>query len=214
MENAGRSNHFSNTRRTLAVLLFLAIAVTAWLSLHEALRQVGGESRHDAVFNPGFQHSERLKVAAARASMDVLGMNGAGSNAAEYRADYQRQRVQMQADSEGLERWAAHDARHQGLLMEIRASLAVLTIALDHASGTTAPTSGTANFPLLPALNRAESAFNNYSASLTEPHNLATRRYLFSGPVQLWWLLVLLMAEAAGLVWLVFSIGTNSGSGR
>ena len=73
--------------------------------MHDSLRSVAGASRHDMVFNPGYQHSQRLKVAAARAAMDVLGMTGAGKKdpiaAASYRADYRLQRMQIQADSRG-----------------------------------------------------------------------------------------------------------------
>jgi hypothetical protein len=58
--------------------------------------------------------------------------------------------------------------------------------------------------PLLPALNRAERAFSNYAASLTEPAQLQTTRTLFASPVLLWWLLVLLLIESAALAWVVF----------
>jgi len=182
------------------VLLFLAIAVTAWLLLHQAMHSVSGASHQDVVFNPGYQHSQRLKVAAARAAMDVLGM-ASPDQAAGYQADYRLQRMQIRADAEGLERWAPNDRRHQGLLKEIRASVAELNRALDQAAGATAQ----GQIPLLTALNRAESAFSNYAASLTEPTNLQTTPYLFASPVVLWWLLVLLLIELAILAWLVFS---------
>ena len=57
----------------------------------------------------------------------------------------------------------------------------------------------------MPALNRAESAFSNYAASLSEPTNLQTSHYLFAAPVVLWWLLILLWMELAALAWLIFS---------
>jgi hypothetical protein len=196
-------NTRARAHRAYAVLLFLAIAATAWLSLHQALRLVSSGSRHDVVFNPGYQHSQRLQVATARAAMDVIGMTGTDAAAADYRADYRRQRMQIQADSEGLERWAANDRRHRGLLLETRASVARLLIALDQASG--AASSNPGNVPLLPALNRAQSSLNNYSASLTEPGNLHTGQYLFAEPVLLWWLLILLLVEAAALAWIAFS---------
>lgn len=196
------------TRRVMAVLLFLAIAATAWMMLHEAQYSANGASQHDLVFNPGYQHSQRLKVAAARAAMDVLGMAGADkqdpSATVNYQADYRLQKMQIQADSEGLERWGAHDSRRHGLLLEIQASLADLNAALDQATGSTASIGSPGKVPLLPALNRAERAFSNYAASLTEPAQLQRTRYLFAPPV-LWWLLILLLIEAAALVWVVFS---------
>jgi|GEM_PF-4668162 len=194
----------SNRGRTVAVLLFLAIAATAWLSLHLALRQVGVVSPRDLFLNPGYQHSQRLKVATARAAMDAVGMNSSRPDAPQYRADYHRQRMQIQADAEGLERWAANDPHHQGLLLEIHGSLAELTMALDQVSGE-GKSASTPKLPLLPALSRAEAAFSNYSASLTEPANFQARPYMVSGPVVLWWLLLLLLIEAAAMVWLVFS---------
>ena len=191
------------------MLLFLAIAATAWMMLHQAQRSVSGATHHDLVFNPGYQHSQRLKVAAARAAMDVLGLAGADKQdpdaAAGYQADYRLQRMQIQADSIGLERWGAHDSQRHGLLLEIHASLVDLNAALDQAAGASASADGLANVPLLPALNRAESAFSNYAASLTEPTQLQTRHYLFASPVLLWWLLILLLIELAALAWVVFS---------
>jgi hypothetical protein len=199
-------NTFSNTRRTISVLLFLAIAATAWLLMHQSLRVVGGASHHDVIFNPGYQHAQRLEVASARAAMDALGMTGT-DQAASYQADYRLQRMQIQADSAGLERWAVHDAGHQGLLREIRDSVAALLIALDQTTGSsTTPTANADRILLLPALNRAHSALSNYSASLTTPTNLQTEHYLFVGPVLLWWLLILLLTEVAALALLVFSM--------
>lgn len=191
-------------RRAAAVLLFLAIAATAWMMLHEAQYPANEASQYDLTFNPGYQHSERLKVAAARAAMDVLGMAGADKQdpnaAANYQADYRLQRMQIQADSEGLARWGEHDARRHGLLLEIQASLVDLNAALDQA--TDSPAMG--KIPLLPALNRAERAFSNYAASLTEPAQLQTHS-LLSAPVALWWLLILLLIELAALAGIVFS---------
>lgn len=179
------------------------------MMLHQAQRSVSGASHHDLVFNPGYQHSQRLKVAAARAAMDVLGMANPDKNepnaTAGYQADYRLQRMQMQADSIGLERWGEHDSFRHGLLLEIRASLVDLNAALDQAAGSSASTDGLASVPLLPALNRAESAFSNYAASLTEPTQLQTTHYLFAYPVLLWWLLILLLIELAVLAWVVFS---------
>lgn len=171
----------------------------------QATRAATAASHHDVVFNPGYQHAERLKTACARAAMDAVGMSGT-DDARRYQADYRLERMQMLADSEGLDRWAEHDARRAGLLLDIRASLAALRIALDQTSGTPAASASPTRIPLLPALNRAESALNNYAASLTEPEPGKTQpdHYLFSAPVLLWWLLVLLLAELAALGWLFF----------
>ncbi len=179
--------------------------------LHEAQHSATGATHRDLIFNPGYQHAQRLRVAAARAAMDVLGMAGADKkNAAAiepYQTDYRLQRMQIQADSEGLDRWAATDRRRQGLLLEIRASLVELKAALDQATGASSSETSLGKVPLLPALNRAESAFNNYSASLTGPTRPETSHYLLAGPVLLWWLLILLMGESAILTWLVVSAG-------
>jgi len=191
------------------VVLFLAIAATAWMMLHEAQHSANGAAHQDLIFNPGYQHAERLKLAAARAAMDVLGMAGADKQdptaIEQYQTDYRLQRTQIRADSEGLDRWAEKDRRRQGLLLEIRASLVDLNAALDQATGSSASESSLGKVPLLPALNRAERAFSNYAASLTEPTRPDTTHYLLAAPVLLWWLLVLLLVEAAILTWLVVS---------
>jgi hypothetical protein len=202
-------NTLSTTRRTIAVLLFLAIVATAWWSMHEALREIGGASHQDIVFNPGYQHAQRLEVATARAAMDAIGMTGA-DQASSYQADYRLQRMQIQADSAGLERWAVHDVRHQGLLREIRGSLAAFLIALDQTSGSATAASSPGRLALLPALNRVHSALSNYAANLTRPANLHDGHYLFDGPVLLWWLLILLLVEVAVLAWLVFSMPASA----
>lgn len=202
-------NASEKTRRTLAVLLFLAIAATAWMMLHQAQHSVSGASHQDLTFNPGYQHAQRLKVAAARAAMDVLGMAGADKqdpgSVSGYQTDYRLQKMQIQADSEGLERWGVKDRRRQGLLLEIRASLVELNAALDQATGSSPNNSSLGKVPLLPALNRAESAFSNYAASLTEPTQPETTHYLFASPVVLWWLLILLLLESSILTWVAVS---------
>jgi hypothetical protein len=192
-----------------ALLLFLAIAATAWMMLHEAQHSVSGASHQNLIFDPGYQHAERLKLAAARAAMDVLGMAAADKQEPgaieQYRTDYWLQRTQIQADSEGLDRWAEKDGRRQGLLLEIRASLVEFKTALDQATGAAPADTSLGKIPLLPALNRAERAFNNYAASLTEPTQSQSNHYLFAAPVLLWWLLILLLVEATILTWLVVS---------
>lgn len=190
-------------------MLFLAIAATAWMMLHEAQHSATGATHQDLIFNPGYQHVQRLKVAAARAAMDVLGMSGSDKQdpAAidQYQTDYRLQRMQIQADGEGLDRWAEKDRPRQGLLLEIRASLVEFKTALDQAAGSAPSDTSLGKVPLLPALNRAESAFSNYAASLTAPAQPDTTHYLFAAPVLLWWLLILLLIETAILTWLVAS---------
>jgi hypothetical protein len=199
-------NASETTRRTLAVLLFLAIAATAWMMLYEAQRSVTGASHHDLIFDPGYQHAQRLKVAAARAAMDAIGMSGADkqdpATVEQFQTDFRLQRMQIQADSEGLARWGEKDRRRHGLLLEVRASLVGLNAALDQAAGSPSDSSGLGKVPLLPALNRAESAFSNYAASLTEPAEPQTTHYLLASPVLLWWLLILLLVETAILTWI------------
>lgn len=189
-----------------AVVLFLVIAATAWMMLHEAQHSVGGATHQNLIFNPGYQHAERLKLAAARAAMDVLGMAAADKQEPgaieQYQTDYRLQRMQIQADSEGLDRWAQKDRRRQGLLLEIRASLVELKAALDQATGASASEISLGKVPLFPALNRAERAFSNYAASLAEPTQPQSTHYLFAGPLLLWWLLILLLVETAILTWL------------
>ncbi|MHB1935141.1 MAG: hypothetical protein ACYCOR_00975 [Acidobacteriaceae bacterium] len=196
------------------MLLFLAIAATAWAMLYQAQHTVNGASRHDLIFNPGYQHAQRLKVAAARAAMDALGMAIADKQdptaTTGYQTDYRLQRVQIHADSEGLERWSANDVRRRGLLLEIRASLVDLNAALDQAASPSPGNISPGTAPLLPALNRAESAFSNYAASLTEPTQLQATHYLFASPVLLWWLLMLLLLEAAALTWVAFAAKCRS----
>ncbi len=201
-------NASEKTRRTLAVALFLAIAATAWMMLHEAQHSVSGASQQDLISDPGYQHAQRLKVAAARAAMDVLGMAAADKQdpgaIEQYKTDYRLQRMQIQADSEGLERWGAKDRRRQGLLLEIRASLVEFKAALDQATGGSADPGNLGKVPLLPALNRAERGFSNYAASLTGPSQPKATHYLLAAPVLLWWLLILLLVEAAILAWVAF----------
>lgn len=185
-------------RHTLSVLLFLALAATGLLMLHEGMP--GPSSSENAALNLGYQHSQRLQVAAARAAVDALGMST--SQDASYQSDYRLQRMQIQADSEGLDRWAAHDIQRQGLLLEIRASLAALRTALEQTTGANVPSPGTAHIPLLPALVRSENALSNYSASLAQPEprtGNAPANPERSG------LMLLFLVELAALAWLFFS---------
>lgn len=151
--------------------------------------------RRAIVSNPGYQHAQRLQVATARAAMDALGMSGTGS--AQYQLDYRVQRMQMQADSQGLDRWATHDPQRQGLLLEIRASLAAFRVALDQATGSAAVSGSATPIPLLAALDRAQRALSNYSASLSEP-SIPTDAARYKG----WPSLILLLVEFAIVLWL------------
>jgi hypothetical protein len=181
-------------------MLFLATAVTGWLILQGGGRNdTQSRSVPSATVDLGFQHSQRLQIAVARAAADVLGMSTAQS--AGYQADYHLQQMQIQADSEGLDRWAAHDIKRQGLLQEIRASLAAFRIALDQTSGAATTPIASLQIPLLPALNRAETALSNYSASLSQPNTSDNRASEDFGHMML---AGLFLAELAALAWLFF----------
>jgi hypothetical protein len=158
----------------------------------------------DTARNPGFQHAMRLQVATARAAADALGIQAASSPAAaaSFRADYRVQQLQIQADSLGLDRWAARDTRRQGLLLAIRDDLAVYITALRQTDGSVTAAAGTPAIPLLPALDQVERALSNYAASLSEPAP-PSRNVLFAVPAVLWLLFLLLLLEVAALAWIV-----------
>lgn len=175
----------------LAIALIALTGTVAELIVHSRPQPAAGAS-----FDAGHEHARRLQVSTARAAMDVLGI--AGSSPAPYRLDYRVQRMQMQADSEGLERWAANDPSHQGLLLEIRASLAELERALDQAAGTpVAAGGGSGPAPLLPALNRAQRALSNYASDIRTP---APPPGFFNSPGRS---LILLGLEFALVLWLL-----------
>lgn len=177
----------------------MAIALTGWLLLRAVASRVSASNSVPcAALDLGYQHSQRLQVAAARAAADALGMST--GFAASYQADYRRQRMQIQADSEGLDRWAAHDVRHQGLLQEIRASLAGLDIALDQTAGTASSSVSIPQVPLLPSLDRAETALSNYSASLAQAQPVRPAREM---PLLV---ALLFVVELAALAWLLLDL--------
>jgi hypothetical protein len=175
----------------LGIALLALTGTVAEMIVHAALQQ---NTNGQPINDPGYQHAQRLQVSTARAAMDALGM--AGTDPAPYRFDYRVQRMQMQADTEGLDRWAAHDPRHQGLLKEIRASLADLRLALDQTAGASAAP-GTPRVPLLTAMNRTQRALSNYAANLTAPASSAPG--FFSSPGQT---LLLILVEIILVVWL------------
>lgn len=191
------------TRATLSALLLFAIALTGWLIVDRAASYATPAIR-DTARNPGFQHAMRLQVATARAAADALGMQAASSPAAaaSFRTDYRVQQLQIQADSLGLDRWAAQDTRRQGLLLAIRDNLAVFITALRQTDGSATAAAGAPATSLLPALDQVERALSNYAASLSEPAPPA-RNVLFAVPAALWLLFLLLLLEVAALAWLV-----------
>jgi hypothetical protein len=191
------------TRATLSALLLFAIALTGWFMVDRAADYAGQPPR-DTARNPGFQHAMRLQVATARAAADALGIQAASSAAAAapFRADYQVQQLQIQADSLGLDRWAAQDTRRQGLLLTIRDNLAVYITALRQTDGSATAAAGAPATSLLPALDQVERALSNYAASLSQPAP-PSRTLLFSVPAGLWLLFLLLLLEVAALAWLV-----------
>lgn len=199
-----------SSRHTWSILLLLAITGTGLLLTHEASRIIGRTARSNVADNPGYQHSVRMQVAAARAALDALGI-AHGEDAAAYQADYRLQRMQLQADAEGLQRWVAHDTYRRGLTQEIRASMAAFILALDETvKPGTLPKTLPASAPhaaLLPALNRCEIALRNYWGSLSEPDSLSqsAAANARNGPALLWVLLGLLLIELAGLGLVIFS---------
>lgn len=214
---------FSTTRRVFLAILLLAAAATAWWLLHAALPHVNATPPSNIVLNPGYQHSQRLRVSTARAAMDALAIVNGGPDVHRYQMDYSIQRTQIQADSEGLERWSPEDPRHQGLLHSIRTSLAGLLTVLNQTPGVAgtgmhmpatagapkmemhSPAGATGNSSgLLPALDQVQQALSNYSASLTESAHLPPSQSLLAGPLLLWWILVLLLVELGVMAWLIF----------
>ncbi|HET9088110.1 MAG TPA: hypothetical protein VFN53_11355 [Acidobacteriaceae bacterium] len=188
---------------TFAVLLFLALGATGWFMLYEGNGQLSSRpSTDNGALNLGFQHSLRLQIAAARAAADALGMKA--GDPARYGQDYRMQLMQIQADSEGLDRWAAHDASRQGLLLEIRASLAGLRIALDQKTGSSANPASAVPIPLLPALSRAETALSNYSASVLQGQP-TQRRDTPASEKRPWLVMTVFLVELVALAWLFFS---------
>lgn len=176
----------------LGIALLALTGTVAEMIVHSALQQnTNGRPFND----PGYQHAQRLQVSTARAAMDALGM--AGANPAPYRLDYRVQRMQMQADSEGLDRWAAHDPRHQGLLKEIRASLADLRLALDQTADMSPSAASNPPAPLLTAMNRTQRALSNYAANLTAP--APSEPGFFNSPGRT---LLLIVLEVIFVIWL------------
>lgn len=164
--------------------------------------------------NPLYLQSERIQVAAALASMDALAMATmqSGTQASTlYQKDYRLQRMQMQANWLGMERLAASDPHRQGLLMEIRASLADLSLVLDQTAAATLPPSPNDQAHLMAALQRTQRALANYSGTLaqgaeknTAPQDGATwYRSVWAS------LVLLLLACAALMTALEFSLRRN-----
>ena len=182
-------------RLTIYALAFAALMGTSLSIIASLVSTRTQKAPQQIVSNPGYQHAQRLQVATARAAMDAMGMTG--TNPTQYQLDYRVQRMQMQADSQGLDRWATHDLQHQGLLLEIRASLAAFRVALDQATGSATVSAGVSSIPLLPALDRAQRALSNYSASLSGP-SIPTHAFRYKG----WTSFVLLLVEFSVVLWL------------
>lgn len=208
---------FSKARRIVLALLLLASAATAWWLLHAALPETSAAPQRSLALNPGYQHTQRLMVSTARAALDAVAMSGGGADTDSYRMDYSMQKTQIQADSEGLERWAAHDPRHQGLLHAIQVSLHSFLAILDHPPSATAmaPMHGDSamsmqSAPVLIALDRVQQALSNYSASMVDPGYAPPAHLLFAGPMLLWWILLLLLLELAVIAWLIFPVSLSA----
>jgi hypothetical protein len=190
----------------LGMALFLMAAIVA-VSLQRTVEQQRLWRAELLERSPLYLQSERIQVAAAQASMDALAMATMQSSTL-YQQDYRQQRMQMQANWLGMERLAANDPHRQGLLMEIRASLAGLQQALDQTSAATLPPSPNDQARLMAALQRAQRALANYSGSLAQGAEKNTAPQDGSTWYRGVWasLLLLLLACAALMTALEFSL--------
>jgi hypothetical protein len=190
----------------LGMALFLMAAIVA-VSLQRTVEQQRLWRTELLERSPLYLQSERIQVAAAQASMDALAMATMQSSTL-YQQDYRQQRMQMQANWLGMERLAANDPHRQGLLMEIRASLAGLQQALDQTAAATLPPSPNDQARLMAALQRAQRALANYSGSLAQGAEKNTAPQDGSTWYRGVWasLLLLLLACAALMTALEFSL--------
>ncbi len=132
--------------------------------------------------NPQWLHCEQMQVAAAEATMDASNIHGAPSNA-QFEAEYRHHRMQLQANWLGMEQMAAQDPEREGLLQEIRTSVANLFLAMDTvkaypvkaankaengAAGTGSDAAQIQETQLRDALQRTQTALGNYAGSLEQ----------------------------------------------
>ncbi len=166
-------------RAALFALIFLCLATILVVSIQKITEQERAWSVTLLERNPQFLHCERMQGAVARAAADALALRTAPADAA-LQADLLQQRRQIQADWMGMEQLAAHDPQRQGLLLEIRASLADFFIALDQTAAlpVSALASGLHSTPglsstndathLMLALQRVQRALSNDAGSLEQ----------------------------------------------
>lgn len=143
-------------------LLLIVLVAVAWQSTMEQQRLL---QRERLGSGPQLQYCARMETSAAQAAMDALAMALARPGTL-YQQDYRVQRMQLRANWLGMERLAGQDALRQGQLMEVRASVADLQLALDQMATATAPPSPNDQARCMAALQRAERALSNYAGGL------------------------------------------------
>ena len=199
------------TRAALFSFILILLAIFVVISLQKTVEQERAWQTARLERSPQFLHVERMQVAAAQAALDALALSAAPSNLP-LQADYRSQRMQLRADWMGMEHLAERDPQRQGLLLEIRSSLADFLLALDQMAASTAPSSanGSAhrNDPthrndsahLLLALRRVETALSNDSGSLEQSAARAAEQPATAWFRSIWISLLLLLLVCAALM--------------
>ena len=193
------------TRAALFSFILILLAIFVVISLQKTVEQERAWQTARLERSPQFLHVERMQVAAAQAALDALALSAAPSNLP-LQADYRSQRMQLRADWMGMEHLAERDPQRQGLLLEIRSSLADFLLALDQMAASTAPSSanGSAhrNDPahLLLALHRVETALSNDSGSLEQSAARAAEQPATAWFRSIWISLLLLLLVCAALM--------------
>ncbi len=195
----------SRARAALFSFILILLAVSVAISLQKTVEQERAWQAARLERSPQFLHVERMQVAAAQAALDALALSAAPSNLP-LQADYRSQRMQLRADWMGMEHLAERDPQRQGLLLEIRSSLADFLLALDQMAASTAPSSANdsahRNDPahLLLALHRVEMALSNDSGSLEQSAARAAAQPATAWFRSIWISLLLLLLVCAALM--------------
>jgi hypothetical protein len=195
----------SRARAALFSFILILLAVSVAISLQKTVEQGRVWQTARLERSPQFLHVERMQVAAAQAALDALALSAAPSNLP-LQADYRSQRMQLRADWMGMEHLAERDPQRQGLLLEIRSSLADFLLALDQMAASTAPSSANdsahRNDPahLLLALRRVETALSNDSGSLEQSAARAAAQPTTAWFRSIWISLLLLLLVCAALM--------------
>ncbi len=194
-----------HTRAALLASILILLAISVAISLQKTVEQERVWQAARLERSPQFLHSERMQVAAAQAALDALALAVAPSNL-QLQADYRSQRMQLRSDWMGMEHLAERDPQRQGLLLEIRSSLADFLLALDQMATSTAPVSANDSTHrndsahLLLALHRVETALSNDSGSLEQSAARSAAQPTTAWFRSVWISLVLLFLVCAALV--------------